>query len=313
MTKEQFEERCRRELKEREPGVYKEQKKTPIEFLIRLVIAFAVYYFGFKLCADISVILGILFLCFGTGIFALIIMPAANKAVSIEEVLKERTAKYYENDAYLRYPVDYPYSFLYEGELYPFQDITPKGYQMMASNGQVNPIPQEQMLINQSTKSIGAEAKVLFDKEQEEFLGIFKTQPPVELTVTEKNNKLDDKEEQLSDVKDTTTESQNAAVQTQATSVQAQVQPIKQVEATVTSVQAQVQPIQAQVQPIQAQVQPIQAQVQPIKAVVAQVAPATREIFCNTCGGKLIVPMGNEPLKVTCPCCSYVFVYNPGN
>lgn len=276
MTKEQFEERCRRELKEREPGVYKEQKKTPIELLIRLIIAFAVYYFGFKFCADISVILGILFLCFGMGIFLLIIMPAANKAVSIEEVLKERTAKYYENDAYLRYPVDYPYSFLYEGELYPFQDITPKGYQMMASNGQVNPIPQEQMLINQSTKSIGAEAKVLFDKEQEEFLGIFKTQPPVELTVTE-----------------------NAAVQTQATSVQAQVQPIKHVEATVTSVQAQAQPIQAQVQPI--------------KAVVAQVAPATREIFCNTCGGKLIVPMGNEPLKVTCPSCSYVFVYNPGN
>lgn len=212
-----------------------------------MVIAFAVYYFGFKLCADISVILGILFLCFGMGIFALIIMPAFNKAVSIGEVLKERTAKYYENDAYLRYPVDYPYSFLYEGELYPFQDITPKGYQMMASNGQVNPIPQEQMLINQSTKSIGAEAKVLFDKEQEEFLEIFKNQPPVELTVTEN------------------------------------------------------------------QVQPIQAQVQPIKAVVAQVAPATREIFCNTCGGKLIVPMGNESLKVTCPSCSYVFVYNPGN
>lgn len=276
MTKEQFEERCRRELKEREPGVYKEQKKTPIELLIRLIIAFAVYFFGFKLCADISVILGILYIFFGMGIFLLIIMPAANKAVSIEEVLKERTAKYYENDAYLRYPVDYPYSFLYEGELYPFQDITPKGYQMMASNGQVNPIPQEQMLINQSTKSIGAEAKVLFDKEQEEFLGIFKTQPPVELTVTE-----------------------NAAVQTQATSVQAQVQPIKHVEATVTSVQAQAQPMQAQVQPI--------------KAVVAQVAPATREIFCNTCGGKLIVPMGNEPLKVTCPSCSYVFVYNPGN
>ena len=212
MTKKEFKERCEREVREKEPELanacvedIENIKKVIGEYIVLGII-------GVPLCF-LNAFLGGLVLMVGYYLIGVIgpgseLEDNAIKIVFVKLIVKylakKRTKKYYKNDAYMSYPINYPYSFVYEGELYPFNNVN------------------------------------------------------------------------------------NSVIQTYATPVVAQVQPIKQA-------------------------QPVVAQVQPIKAVVAQVVPVSKEIFCNNCGSKLTVPVGNNSIQVTCSSCGYSFVYTPSN
>ena len=87
---------------------------------------------------------------------------------------------------------------------------------------------------------------------------------------------------------------------------------VNQMQQQVTPVQ-QVIPVQ-QATPVQ-QVAPVQqissAQQVQLQSVVARVEPTT-QIMCVNCNQQLAIPIGNEPVMVTCPTCGNSFVHTPG-
>lgn len=200
MTKEQFVARCEQEFKEKEPENYKKVNRRGLISGILLVL--------------------ILLLTMGGGTLGLI--PCALMGIYGFSTLKlmknynQTLKKYLNNNEYEKYPVNYPYSFLYPGETYPF------GSNVMATQPQMSPVQQSQVT-------------------------------PV--------NQL-----------------QNTSVQ------------------------------QPQVAPVQ---QPQVAQTAPVQAVVAKVEPTTKQIMCANCNQQLTIPVGNEPVMVTCPVCGNSFVHTP--
>lgn len=99
---------------------------------------------------------------------------------------------------------------------------------------------------------------------------------------------------------------------------QPNVAPMQQPQVTLTN-QSQntpvYQPWNTSAQPVQQQMSPVQqpqvAQTAPVQAVVAKVEPTTKQIMCANCNQQLTIPVGNEPVMVTCPVCGNSFVHTP--
>ena len=302
MTRDQFEQRCKKEFKQREPDAYRQYKSS---FRASGVLS---------CCGCILLFLGVIGIFTGSpallGCLLIGIIPGVlagisiNKYNIISEKLDERKRKYYENDEYLRYPVDYPYSFLYEGEIYPFRDIRPAGYQPAGYQpagygGPVNPVPPEQMLIKQNTKSIGTEANDEINKQYQELRDF--TRSYFTENTSENKSENTDLNETVS-----TTASVNSDAQNQ-TPVMAQ----SQTGFTQTPRPVQPQTGFAQPQPMQPQTAQVQGTWQ-AKPVVAQMASTTEQIVCISCKQQLTIPLSMESVMVTCPSCKNSFLYTPG-